>query len=106
MTESYLHPRTPEWYFDDQEREHKDSFLGRVKSKSRWISLDQVGDGFLKDGLGKDNDEVVQAEVVSLDNGWKAVQVWYVAENGHFIRNVVTSKGDKSENSKLVYVRS
>jgi hypothetical protein len=94
-----------EWYLDWQEREQKDSFLGKVKSKSRWISAKDISDSFLSEGIPESHGEVIEAEVENLDSGWKARQIWYVAEDGSFRRNVITTGKDKRAQSTLVYER-
>lgn len=75
-----------EWYPGDYEwREQSDKLLGKVRSRSRWAKVDELGgfDAFLVKGLGGD-DEVIQADVESRDGGWKAVQVWLFEGSGLF----------------------
>lgn len=96
------HRAQEEWHLDWQEQEQKDSFLGKTRSKSRWSTVGQVeGEPFLTQGLNAD-DEVIEAEVHSLEKGWVAKQVWFV-EGGDFVRRVVTTKDEKRAESTLVY---
>lgn len=62
-----------EWILDWQEREQKDSILGKVRSRSRWRKKVEISEDYLTEGL--EEDEVVEALVVSLDRDWKAEQV-------------------------------
>lgn len=95
-----------EWYPKDHEwRENKDSFLGRVKSRSRWAKVSELegAEGFLTEGLGAE-EEVIESEVESLESsGWKAVQIWR-SEGERFVRRVITTgkDGQKAE-TKLIY---
>ncbi|KAK5687121.1 hypothetical protein LTS10_001258 [Elasticomyces elasticus] len=93
-----------EWYPKDHEwRETKDSFLGRMKSRSRWAKVSELEQGFLTEGLGGE-DEVIESEVEALDGTeWKATQVWLM-EGGRFVRRVVTTgKGGEKAETRLVY---
>ncbi|KAK4961436.1 hypothetical protein LTR10_001926 [Elasticomyces elasticus] len=93
-----------DWYPKDHEwRETKDSFLGRVKSRSRWAKVSELEQGFLTEGLGGE-DEVIESEVEALEGTeWKAVQVWLM-EDGRFVRRVVTTgKGGEKAETRLVY---
>lgn len=54
-----------EWILDLQEREQSNAILGKVKSRSRWRRKAELRSGFLKEGL--EEDEVVEAEVASLE---------------------------------------
>lgn len=99
-----------EWYPEDSShswRENNDSFLGKVKSRSKWSKAGEVngeGKDFLVQGLG-DGDEVVEAEVEGLgDVAWRATQVW-TFEGKRFVRRVVTTKngGEGKVETRLVY---
>ncbi|KAK5114772.1 hypothetical protein LTR85_010085 [Meristemomyces frigidus] len=93
-----------EWYPRDHEwRENKDSFLGKVKSRSRWAKVSELSgaEGLLTEGVDGDA-EVIESEVESVENGWRAVQVW-LFEEGTFVRRVVTTKGEQKAETKLVY---
>jgi len=93
-----------EWYPRDHEwRETKDALMGKVKSRSRWVEVNELdhSEAFLKEGLDSGT-EVVEAEVESLENGWRAMQVWRM-EGERFVRHVVTTKGEQRAETKLVY---
>lgn len=94
-----------EWYPGDHDwREQSDKLLGKVRSRSRWAKVSELEgfEGFLIEGLS-DEDEVIQAEVESVDGGgWKAIQVWCF-EGGRFVRRVVTTGGEKRAETRLVY---
>jgi len=90
-----------EWYFDWESRDQKDAFLGKVKSKSRWTTAKEIKDGFLTGELDPE-EEIIEAEVESYDYGWKARQVW-TFEGEHFVRRVVTTKGEERVESVLIY---
>lgn len=100
-----------EWCPEDPNyewRENKDPFLGKVRSRARWVKVAQVegqGKEFLTEGLGE-GDEVIEAEVEGLgDVDWRARQVWCF-EGEKFVRRVVTTKcegGDGAVETRLVY---
>ena len=95
-----------EWYPKDQEwRETKDAFLGKVKSRSRWVKVEELEgrEAFLTQGLNAD-DEVIESEVEGLGSTpWEAVQVWMM-EGERFVRRVVTTgKEGKQAETRLVY---
>ncbi|EME44062.1 hypothetical protein DOTSEDRAFT_129278, partial [Dothistroma septosporum NZE10] len=93
---------TEQWTHDWEWREFKDSFLGRVRSRSRWTKAGEVEEGFLQERLEK-GAEVVEAEVENVEGKWVARQVWGF-EGGDFVRRVVTSnkEGERVE-TRLVY---
>ena len=91
--------------------ESEDKLMGKVRSRSGWFPVKDLGqgqglEGFLIEGL-EGEEKVVLAEVESLASkkGWKAVQVWRM-EGGRFVRRVVTTgtggEGGKAE-TVLVY---
>lgn len=84
-----------EWYLDWTYREHKDAFLGKVRSRSRWSTAGSIEDPYLRTELGEngdDEEQVIEAEVEGLgSHKWTARQVWTFKE-GRFIRRVVTTK--------------
>ena len=49
-----------------------------MSGKSRYVKLDGIGDGFLKEGW--DEGEVVEGYVESVNDKWSATQVWGFAE--------------------------
>ena len=95
-----------EWYPSDNEwREQKDMVLGKVKSRSRWAKVSELSgaEDFLTQDLGRE-DEIIEAEVQSLEKTeWTARQVWCF-EDSKFVRRVVTTgkDGQKAE-TRLVY---
>ena len=91
-----------EWYLDWKDREQKDLFLGKVKSRSRWIKVSELDvDTFLVNGIS-DDQEVIEADVESLENGWKAKQIWCF-EDDKFVRRVKVKKDEKEVECRLVY---
>ena len=62
-----------EWILDWQDREQSDAILGKVKSRSRWRKKEEIDEKYLTEGL--EEDEVVEALVVSQERDWKAEQV-------------------------------
>ncbi|TKA72659.1 hypothetical protein B0A55_07241 [Friedmanniomyces simplex] len=93
-----------EWYPKDHEwRETKDSFLGKVRSRSRWTKAVELEKGFLTEGLGGE-DEVIESEVEALEGTeWRAVQVWMFEEEKFVRRVVTTGKGGEKAETRLVY---
>jgi len=56
----------------------------------------------LLQSLGNDS-QVIQADVESLEKGWKAVQVWYM-DQGRFVRRVLTTgDGGRRAETMLIY---
>lgn len=96
------------WTLDWEMREQDDAFLGKVRSKSRWTTVAKVKEaysGYLTEGLSGDSDdsELIESYVESVESdGWKATQIWTM-EGEQFVRRVVTSKGEKVSETKLVY---
>ncbi|KAK3071350.1 hypothetical protein LTR53_008785 [Teratosphaeriaceae sp. CCFEE 6253] len=82
-----------EWYPRDPDsgwRETKDAFLGKVRSRSRWVRVSELQgrESFFTEGLGE-GDEVIESEVAGLGSTeWKAVQTrrqrlgWYMSTRG------------------------
>ncbi|GAB1738240.1 hypothetical protein NU219Hw_g2788t1 [Hortaea werneckii] len=77
----------------------EDKLMGKVRSRSGWVSVGELmegaqTEGFLLEGLER-RDKVVRAEVESLaaKKGWRAVQVWRM-EGDRFVRRVVTTGAD------------
>lgn len=59
--------------------------------------------GYLTEGLSGDESELIESYVESVESdGWKATQIWTI-EGEQFVRRVVTSKGNQSAETKLVY---
>lgn len=95
---------TEEWIHDWEWREFGDAFLGKVRSRSRWRKAAELGDEFLKEGVNG-QEELVEAEVESLEKDWKAQQAWVVEGSDEFVRRVVTTikGGDGRVETRLVY---
>ena len=94
---------TEHWIHDWEWREFKDAFLGKVRSRSRWTTPNGVDDDYLREGL-KGDEDVVEAEVESLGNGWNAWQIWCFEGEGEFVRRVVTkNEGGERVETRLVY---
>ncbi|CAD6584541.1 MAG: hypothetical protein CYPHOPRED_002749, partial [Cyphobasidiales sp. Tagirdzhanova-0007] len=101
-TSSVLPSIKEEWYLDWSDREQNDSFLGKVKSRSHWIKAGELGDdGFLGSGVSGE-EELIEALVESLENGWRARQVWCFEED-KFVRRVRVTKDDRIVECRLVY---
>ncbi|KAF5025309.1 hypothetical protein F66182_2642 [Fusarium sp. NRRL 66182] len=92
---------------DDTFREHSDWLFGSVKGRSRFITLDEVEDAFLKEGwLAESDVKFIQSYVESVDNGWIANQIWGFEEikgERRYVRHVLVTKGDKRVTAKLIY---
>ncbi|KAH7257320.1 hypothetical protein BKA59DRAFT_103657 [Fusarium tricinctum] len=92
---------------DFNDREHSDWLFGNVKGRSRFVTLDEVEDDFLKQGwLVEGEGKFVQSIAESLDNGWVATQIWGFEEvkgERRYVRHVLVTKGDKRVTAKLIY---
>ncbi|KEZ46449.1 Uncharacterized protein SAPIO_CDS0776 [Scedosporium apiospermum] len=99
---------------DNTFRPHSDWIFGSVRGQSRWISLEEVEDEFLKKGwtiddaeeAGPEGKKHVLSHVESVDNGWTATQIWGFQEvkgERRYVRNIVIKKGDKRVDMRLVY---
>ena len=72
-------PGTTEQYIlDDQWRTNKDPFFGKVRGRSRWISLDEAKSMEHVEGKWEDSDkgQVILAEGGSEDGEWEAFRIW------------------------------
>ena len=85
-----------------------------MKGRSRWLSLDDVEDDFLKgDWLEGDEErggpkgEIhVESFVQNEEKGWTADQIWgFAVVDGkrYYTRRVVVSKGEEVLKVRLVY---
>ncbi|KAM5356198.1 hypothetical protein ACJ41O_002844 [Fusarium nematophilum] len=92
---------------DETFREHSDWLFGAVTGKSKFITLDEVDDEFLKKGwLVEGDGKFILSYVESKTNGWIATQVWGFEEiNGErrYARHVLVTKGSERVTGKLVY---
>ncbi|KAF9774295.1 hypothetical protein IL306_007724 [Fusarium sp. DS 682] len=92
---------------DFNNREHSDWLFGNVRGRSRFVTLDEVEDDFLKTGwLVEGDGKFIESIAESVDNGWVATQIWGFEEiNGErrYVRHIVVTKDDKRVAAKLVY---
>ncbi|KAF4452420.1 hypothetical protein FALBO_16173 [Fusarium albosuccineum] len=92
---------------DETFREHSDWLFGSVKAKSKFITLDELDDDFLKQGwLVEGDGHFLMSYAESQDNGWVATQVWGFEEiNGErrYVRHVRVTKGSERVTAKLIY---
>ena len=99
---------------DNNLRPHSDWIFGNVEGRSRWLSLDEVEDGFLKSNwlegesekTGPDGKDHVLSFVENVDTHWTAEQIWGfqdVEGERRYCRNIVIKKGDERVNMRLVY---
>ncbi|KAL6415868.1 hypothetical protein AUP68_00073 [Ilyonectria robusta] len=94
--------------FDNIMRDHSDWIFGAVKGLSRWVSLDEIEDEFLKkdwlvEGEGK---TLIFNYAESQGNGWDATQVWgfqTVNNERRYCRRVLVTKGKKRATVFFVY---
>ncbi|KAH7129220.1 hypothetical protein EDB81DRAFT_697352 [Dactylonectria macrodidyma] len=93
---------------DNETRDHSDWIFGAVKGNSRYVSLDEIEDEYLKkdwliEGEGK---TLIFSYAVSQGNGWDATQVWgFQTVNGErrYCRRVLATKGKKRATVFFVY---
>lgn len=92
---------------DDTPREHTDWLFGTVRGRSKWLSLDEVEDAYLKSGWEVEGDgKFILSHVDSVDNGWTATQIWgfqKVDGERRYCRKVVVAKGESRAQFRLVY---
>lgn len=96
------------------EREHEDHLFGKLKGKSRWITLEDVDEPFNKEGWlegdeessGPNGEKHIQSFVNNEEKGWTANQTWGFAiidGQRYYVRRVVVKKGDEALMARLVY---
>jgi len=84
-----------------------------MKGQTRWLTLDEVDDDFLKDGWlegeeengGPNGERHVQGYVVA-EKGWTGNQIWGFAiidGERYYTRRVVIAKGEEVLKARLVY---
>lgn len=92
---------------DDTFREHSDWLFGSVKGKSRFVTVDELDDDFLKNGwIAESDGKLVMSHVESIDKGWIARQIWGFEEikgERRYVRHVLVTKEDQRVEVKLVY---
>ena len=92
--------RTMDW----QWREAENRIWGPVWSRGRYASVEQVADGFLREGY--DGAELVELHVESRRDTWKARQTWGFAEVDGVrrqVRKIIAAKDDKELKVTMVY---
>lgn len=94
----------------DWEQGEKDNWIwGKVNGQSRYTTLDQIEDEYLRDGWGQDciDGEVVEGYVESVTGTWRARQVWGFAEvdgeRKHVRRILAQKPGQKDLRIRMVY---
>ncbi|KAG5989345.1 hypothetical protein E4U52_005654 [Claviceps spartinae] len=92
---------------DDMVREHTDWLFGTVQGRTKWVSLEDVEDTYLKNGwLVEGDGKFLCSHVENQESGWTADQVWgFQSVNGerHYCRNIVVAKGKQRAEFRLVY---
>lgn len=94
---------------DDLFREHSDWLFGNLKGKTKWVSLDEVEDDFLKSGWeleGAGGKDFLRSHVENEENGWQAYQIWgfqTVDGERRYCRNVLVTKGENRVTIRMVY---
>ncbi|KAF5698917.1 hypothetical protein FGLOB1_11708 [Fusarium globosum] len=92
---------------DFNNREHTDWLFGTVRGRSRFVTLDEIEEDFLKTGwLTEGDGKFIQSIAESVDNGWVANQIWGFEEiNGErrYVRHILVTNGDKKVTAKLIY---
>ncbi|KPM40563.1 hypothetical protein AK830_g5996 [Neonectria ditissima] len=93
---------------DNTFRAHSDWIFGNVKGLTRWVSLDEIEDDFLKQGwlVEGDGKTLIFNYVESDNNGWNATQVWgfqVIEGERRYCRRVLAKKGGKTATVLFVY---
>ncbi|KAF7550963.1 hypothetical protein G7Z17_g5379 [Cylindrodendrum hubeiense] len=117
-TDEVTHLNTTQWStlnstqedrcFDNTMRDHSDWIFGAVKGLTRWVSLEEIEDEFLKkdwlvEGEGK---TLIFSFAESQGNGWDATQIWgFQTVNGErrYCRRALVTKGKKRATFLSVY---
>ncbi|KAK0760144.1 hypothetical protein N5P37_007224 [Trichoderma harzianum] len=94
--------------FDNFPRDHTDWLFGTVTGRSRWVSLDEVTDEFLKKGweVEGEGQSFITNIAENKEKGWVAEQVWgfqIVDGERRYCRHVVVTKGEERAQIRLVY---
>lgn len=79
-----------------------------LNETARFLKLSEVEDDYLKEGWSQDciDGEIIDSVNESVTDGWRAVQVYGLADvNGErkHVRRIVTTKGKQVEKIRLVY---
>lgn len=93
---------------DSVKREHTDWLFGTVWSHSRWVSLDELKDDFLKSGWEMEGEgkNFIMTYAENMAKGWTATQVWgfkKVDGERRYCRNILVEKDDKRVEMRFVY---
>ncbi|KAG5929443.1 hypothetical protein E4U42_005910 [Claviceps africana] len=92
---------------DDTVREHTDWLFGTVHGRTKWVSLDDVQDAYLKNGWEVEGDgSFIWSHVENHDYGWTADQIWgfqLIDGERRYCRNIVVAKADQRAQFRLVY---
>jgi hypothetical protein len=82
---------------------------GKVLGKSRYVKIDEIDDGYLREGWSKDcvDGELVEGYVESKTDKWTALQIWGFAEvdgeRKHVRRILATKPGWQDQRIRMVY---
>lgn len=93
---------------DNECRDHEDWLFGIVKVRTRWVSLEEIDDEFLKkdwlvEGDGK---SLILSCAESQGNGWTATEMWgFQIVNGQrrYCARVLVVNGKKRATVRFVY---
>ena len=94
---------------DDVFRPHSDWLFGNVKGKTKWVTLDEVEDEYLKTGWIVDpaaGAEFLRSHVENEEKGWTAIQIWgfqLIDGERRYCRNILVTKGKERVTVRLVY---
>lgn len=90
---------------DNEFRPHSDFIFGEVRGQSRWVTLEEIEDEYLKQGW-EPAERYVLSYVESPSKGWKSTQIWgFQIVNGErrYCRNIVLTKDGERRETRLVY---
>lgn len=92
---------------DGLPRDHSDWLFGSVINKTRWISLEDIEDKFLRSGWHHEGgNNLIHSHAASEANGWTATQIWGFQEvdgERHYCRNIVIEKEERRAEFRFVY---
>jgi hypothetical protein len=99
---------------DFEFRDHTDWMFGHVRGQSKWMTLDEITEPYLKEGwedgesekTGPGGTSHVYSHVDSVDSDWTATQTWgfqMVDGERRYCRNVIVVKGEERATIRLVY---
>ena len=82
---------------------------GKVLGQSRYVKMEEIEDGYLREGWSKDcvEGELVEGYVESKTDKWTARQIWGFAEvdgeRKHVRRILATKPGWQDQRIRMVY---